>query len=161
VALDKQQEKEQKAGKDGGDLLRGRRQFAFADEVAALPDRWFGYDAVDVVILATGKREYVLELTADAVRHKALQEWVQRGGQLVISVARNQAEVAKLLEKMTVSRLEFTREGAKRVKSLPAVSLFAQLPGHVKPLGFVVEGGKEKEKGIDVATLAPGAAARA
>src|SRR5262249_24267394 len=64
--LDKELDKEerirekQREGNEGlAEVLRGRRQFAFADDVAALPDRWYGYDAVDVVIMATGKVEYV------------------------------------------------------------------------------------------------------
>lgn len=153
--LDKAQERDDRKRPDKkeaeplGDLLRGKRQFAFAEDVAALPDRWYGYDAVDVVILATGKVDYVNALAADAVRHKALQEWVQRGGQLVISVGRNQAEVGNLLAKMRVLRIEFA-EAARRVATLPALSKFAQTLGHVEPLSKV-----------EVATLAKGAELRA
>jgi YD repeat-containing protein len=93
--LDKPKEKEQDV-----DTTRGRRQFAFAEDAGDLPDRWFGYDAVDVVVLATGKADFVNQLAQDAERREALLEWVRRGGQLVISVARNQQTVAELLKRV-------------------------------------------------------------
>src|SRR5262245_32220788 len=97
-----------------------------------LPDRWFGYDAVDVVILATGKLEFVHGLLADEPRRKALQEWVQRGGQLVLTVGRNQQDVARLLKAMPVVRVEFSDEGVKQAAELTALSRW--LPGNHDPL---------------------------
>jgi hypothetical protein len=52
--------------KEDADPDKGRRQFAYADEVSALPDRWMGYDAVDLVVLGTGKRDFVLQLAQDS-----------------------------------------------------------------------------------------------
>ncbi len=103
---------------------RGRRQFAFADDAGALPDRWFGYDAVDVVILATGKADFVNQLAQDAERRQALLEWVRRGGQLVVSVGRNQQAVRGLLDRVPLIDCKIT--GSKpKVPTLPVLSQWA------------------------------------
>src|SRR5262249_34744123 len=49
---------DQPKGKEDAERDMGRRQFTFAEDVSALPDRWFGLDAVDVVVLATGKADF-------------------------------------------------------------------------------------------------------
>jgi hypothetical protein len=105
-------------GKDDDD--KARRQFVFAEEVSSLPDRWFGYDAVDVVVLATGKAEFVTALAGDAARRNALLEWVRRGGQVVLSVGRNKQEVAGLLKAMPLLPVEVAGSGV--VDSLPELS---------------------------------------
>lgn len=99
-----------------------RRQYAFADDVAALPDRWIGYDAVDVVVLGTGKRDFVLQLAQDgeSARRNALLEWVRRGGQLVMSCGRNKQEVAQLLARMPLLDVKVT--GSEVMATLPVVS---------------------------------------
>src|SRR5919204_184198 len=38
------------------------RTAAFIDSVALMPDRWFGYTAADVVVLATGSKAFVGQL---------------------------------------------------------------------------------------------------
>ena len=56
--------------------------FSHVTQVADLPTRWFGYDAVDALILETGgNKAFVEQLLADrANRKEALAEWVHRGG---------------------------------------------------------------------------------
>lgn len=53
--------------------------------VGYMPDRWFGYGAVDLVVLSTGNRSFFEALAQDKKRCQALVEWVRRGGSLVIS----------------------------------------------------------------------------
>src|SRR5262249_31669206 len=75
------------------------RRLALTTAVARLPARWFGYDAVDLLILPTGSEgseEVVKDLLADSARREALAEWVRRGGRLVVSVGRNQQAAALL-----------------------------------------------------------------
>ncbi len=104
------------------ELNQGRRQYAFAEEVASLPDRWIGYDAVDVVVLGTSRPEFVLQLTqeSESLRRNALIEWVSRGGQLVLSCGRNKQEVAQLLQQWP--GLEIQVSGSEVLPSLPVIS---------------------------------------
>ena len=75
--------------------------FAAIEDVADMPDRWFGYEAVDAIVMTTASDTFVEQLLSmDKVRRDALLDWVQRGGRLVLSVGRNQRRVAKWLEKM-------------------------------------------------------------
>jgi hypothetical protein len=76
------------------------RSFAVIEKVELLPDRWFGYDAVDLVVLCTSRREFVNALAQDKDRRDALHDWVRRGGKLVLSVGRNHQEVQGLLSAM-------------------------------------------------------------
>jgi hypothetical protein len=72
---------------------------AYADDVEALPTRWFGYDAVDLVILTTGNLEFITKLLDDrSHRREALAEWVQRGGHLLISTGSHQDVLRDLLK---------------------------------------------------------------
>ena len=75
--------------------------FASIENVADMPDRWFGYEAVDVMVLTTSSDSFVEQLQAmNQPRRDALLEWVRRGGKLVLSVGRNQQSVARWLEKV-------------------------------------------------------------
>src|SRR5205807_165817 len=69
--------------------------------ISGLPDRWFGYDAVDMIVLSTGSQEVVNGLLADDQRREALAEWVRRGGRLVISVG-DHPRAGELLKKMAL-----------------------------------------------------------
>lgn len=115
-------DKQNRAADKDGTAEDGQRRFAVATDVTHLPDRWIGYDAVDVVILATGKREFVQQLTQDSetARRNALVEWVRRGGQLVLSVGQNSQDVAGLLAKMPLIDAKVT--GNETVGRLQLVS---------------------------------------
>jgi hypothetical protein len=64
-----------------------------------LPDRWFGYDGLDLVILLTENKDLLERLSDHEKELRALTEWVRRGGRLVVSVSlRNLPEVRKVLE---------------------------------------------------------------
>jgi hypothetical protein len=82
---------------------KGTVRFAYIDDVYHMPDLWFGYDAADVVVLATGSESFVKSLLDDEAapqRRKALAEWVRRGGKLVVSVGANRQLAAEVLDKM-------------------------------------------------------------
>jgi hypothetical protein len=75
--------------------------FASVENVADLPDRWLGYDAVDVIVLTTASDKFVEQLRGmSQEKREALLEWVRRGGKLVLSVGRNQQGVASWLQKV-------------------------------------------------------------
>lgn len=76
---------------DDGPLTRGVTRI---ENVADLPTDWFGYDSVDVLVLATSDVEFCDALAADALaadalaadapRFAALRAWVELGGRLVV-----------------------------------------------------------------------------
>ena len=81
---------------------KGTVRFAYMDDVPQMPDRWFGYEAADVVVLATGSQTFITSLNEDAAapQRKALAEWVRRGGKLIVSVGANRQLAAEVLDKM-------------------------------------------------------------
>jgi hypothetical protein len=98
---------------------------AAVEEFERLPDRWFGYEAADVVVLASGKPTFVNRLLTDQTgRREALVEWVRRGGKLVLSIGVNREAVAALLQKMPVLPGAIGQERAqrKRLEGLTAWS---------------------------------------
>ncbi len=82
---------------------KGTLPFASIDDIAYMPDRWYGYDAADVVVLSTGSEAFVKSLLDDESapqRRRALAEWVRRGGKLIVSVGANRQLAADLLDRM-------------------------------------------------------------
>lgn len=66
---------------DDGPLTRGVTRI---ENVTALPSDWFGYDGVDVLVLATSDVEFCDALAADEPRFAALRTWVELGGRLIV-----------------------------------------------------------------------------
>lgn len=76
------------------------RTVGFESDPNKLPDHWYGYQGVDLVILCTSDPRFLNQLAApiQADRLRALAQWVRRGGRLVIPVAyQTQAELHNLL----------------------------------------------------------------
>ena len=53
-------------------------------DVDALPTDWFGYEAVDVLVLTTGDAQLMRRLATDRRRFDALRQWLELGGRLVV-----------------------------------------------------------------------------
>ena len=60
------------------------RKLIELDKTADLPTDWYGYEAVDVLLIAAGDGRLCQELANDKARFAALERWVQLGGRLVI-----------------------------------------------------------------------------
>ncbi len=60
------------------------------DDPASLPDRWFGYDGVDFIVLTTGQPDFYRKVPADSLA--AMRRWVQFGGRLLLSVGAHGSE---------------------------------------------------------------------
>jgi hypothetical protein len=120
-----------------------QHRMAYLEGVDEMPDRWFGYDAADVLVLSTsnarGFVEPLLEAGATEQRN-ALLGWVRRGGTVVLSVGSNHQEVARLLTMLPLLDVEIT--GGERRSSLPVVSHWSQSPG--QPLREPIEVAKVK-----------------
>jgi hypothetical protein len=64
---------------------------ASAASAAELPDRWWGYDGVDVLVLLTSDADFLQALTPE--QQTAIVQWVELGGRLVFSVGDRGDEV--------------------------------------------------------------------
>jgi hypothetical protein len=60
------------------------RQLVELGRVDNLPLDWFGYEAVDTLIIFAGDGRACRELAADARRFEALSQWVEGGGRLIL-----------------------------------------------------------------------------
>jgi len=114
------QEEDQNARGLRGDWV----ETAQVTDVGLLPDQWFGYAAVDFMILGTGADRAFWETLA-APQHerkrKAIAEWVRRGGRAVLSVGTN-ADVLEALKEIREVLPASAPPGAKRtVTELPYV----------------------------------------
>jgi hypothetical protein len=116
---------------DPNTLAPRTRSAYFVQDAQELPNRWFGYQGADLVILTTGQRDFATAfLNERENRKEALAEWVRRGGRLVISCGRNQDLVPKLLAGLGMDFPVRVTEPLHLV-SLDAVQAWLP-PGHPK-----------------------------
>ncbi|HZZ80382.1 MAG TPA: hypothetical protein VFE62_17900 [Gemmataceae bacterium] len=74
------------------------RNAVFENQVPRLPERWFGYNSIDMMILGTENRKFLTDLNLEPDRLSAIATWVRRGGRLVVPIApANQDVVTALL----------------------------------------------------------------
>jgi hypothetical protein len=66
---------------DGSQLARRVVEINRTD---ALPSEWFGYEAVDVLLVSAGDGTLCRQLAADGKRFAALERWVELGGRMVV-----------------------------------------------------------------------------
>ena len=113
---------------DATTLRNGRVETAAITDVGMLPDQWFGYDAADLVILATTSDEFLDRLfgekasASDKVKRAALLEWVRHGGRLVVSVGSNAALAAKMPALQALLPQSIKADAPTR--SVPSLALF-------------------------------------
>lgn len=65
------------------------REFDFSQ----MPDRWYGYEGVEVLVLSTGRPEVYRGLKPDSPQIAALSQWVNLGGTLIVCAGRHAAEL--------------------------------------------------------------------
>lgn len=58
-----------------------------------LPDRWYGYEGVDAVVLSSSRPEIFAGLNPNSPQIVALQRWVRMGGRLVVCVGSQGGDV--------------------------------------------------------------------
>lgn len=96
VSTDENEETPSSTGRSTTPQQMARRASS-PNKIFELPDRWYGYESVDAVIIATGGNfgnSLAQQLARDPVRRDALEQWVLQGGHLVISVAGNAPAVS-------------------------------------------------------------------
>ena len=64
-------------------------RIAEVEELQDLPSEWYGYESLDTVLLSTSKLELFQASTATENRLAALEQWVRRGGELVLFCGAN------------------------------------------------------------------------
>jgi hypothetical protein len=87
-------------------------------DAGEMPDQWFGYGAIDLIVAGTGERDFWLALAQPQheKRRKALAEWVRRGGRLVVSVGAN-ADVLEALKELKDILPATVPPGGKRMET--------------------------------------------
>ncbi|HKB39044.1 MAG TPA: hypothetical protein VKD72_21570, partial [Gemmataceae bacterium] len=115
-----------KAGQEPSeqDEKRAERGIAVIDKAGELPDRWFGYAGVDVVVLSTsGDLIHQLLAPSCSAQVGALGEWVRRGGRLVVGAGRNGHAATELLHRFGLRNI--TRTGIEADRGLQEVQEWA------------------------------------
>ncbi len=151
------------SGTTRGGLRNGRVETAAIANVRQMPDQWFGYQAADLVVLATGaaEGEFLDELfdreksVPFKDRRDALLEWVRRGGKLVVSVGANASKLAQseLFQAVLPARIQ--DPASRDVTELP---LKFQIPGAQRNVTPLTPRAGDRFK---VAQLVPNAAKQA
>ena len=70
---------------DADPLRNGWVEHLSVTNVEQLPDRWFGYQSIDLLILTTGDRAFWAAFENDLPRKTALRQWIERGGRAIVS----------------------------------------------------------------------------
>ena len=112
------------------------RQAIEVNRIADLPSDWFGYEAVDVLLISAGDGKLCRELAADEPRLEALSQWVELGGRLVVmcdgQAAQDLFAAGKPLAKFAPGNWPkwclFGRR--KRARSNISLGQRPRLPGH-------------------------------
>ena len=135
------------------------RHVVYEDKLERLPDVWFGYNSIDLMILSTDNAGFVTGLNNMPAKVKAIAQWVRRGGRLVIPVAyANQQQVHALLSSPAfdppipvVPPAQGGNNGdVLTLPSLPSVATWGGIQGD--PLRFP----DAKTNLVKIATLDPG-----
>jgi hypothetical protein len=92
-----------KAGDRGNNVPQLQIEgIGFINRFQDMPDQWFGYDGVDLLVLSTSRRnDFLADMASEQAprrRVEALTEWVQRGGQLLVCVGKNYAALKDIPE---------------------------------------------------------------
>lgn len=129
-----------------GQPIQQIRRAAAPNRIFELPDRWYGYESVDAVILTTGgtfNNSLVQHLARDPVKRDALEQWVLQGGHLIVSVGSNASMVASAadfpLEPLLPAKVD--RAGPNKEERLDGLRDFLQtLPSNVRKSDGEVRG---------------------
>ncbi len=120
------------------------RRFAAIEQVEHMPLRWFGYQAVDVLVLTSGSENFLKRLLADrAGRLDALADWARRGGRLILTAGHNQQLVGELLSRMRL--INCTIAGTVTRPRLLGFQALTPKRDRFEPAG-----------GVEIAKLVPG-----
>lgn len=66
-----------------------RTRVVACDDLEELPDRWYGYEGVNAIIVLADDEPFLKGLRASKQKLDALYRWVEQGGTLLLSVGRS------------------------------------------------------------------------
>jgi hypothetical protein len=144
-----------------GDPERGDpRGFRLAtvNQLEELPEFWFGYESVDVLVLPTGgawSGSLAQALAADQQRRVAVQEWVAQGGHLVIAVGANANIVASAQSFPLAQMLPAQIDPAATIKRTQLENLRVYVDNNVQPALRQKPREPVKSLGSELTRLAP------
>ncbi len=62
-------------------------------DCSQLPTHWLGYDGIDWLVLSTSNPEIYRPLTSDSAQRRAIDDWIARGGKLLLAVGSQAPEL--------------------------------------------------------------------
>jgi hypothetical protein len=71
-----------------------KTQIARLSDAAQLPARWYGFEGVDSLVITTSDPNVYRQLSANSARVEAIDQWIERGGKLVLSIGKEAIEVS-------------------------------------------------------------------
>ncbi|GIW83013.1 MAG: hypothetical protein KatS3mg105_4820 [Gemmatales bacterium] len=140
-ALQKQQSIRVGEGEGIVALSMTQASTAWLQSASTLPDEWFAYEAVDLMVLLTSNPDFVKDLINPARKkqQQAISDWVRRGGRLVFSTGLNHDLAAALLALLFPDATVDIGTGTHQFQTLDGVSRWVNtlndfsLPGN-KPI---------------------------
>ena len=116
------------------------------DQRYQLPTEWFGFDSVDVIVMGTSNKTDLDLLTES--RWTAIEEWIRRGGRLVVSVAKNWDQVTAAHTGLAkILPATFSTDGTVSLRQLTCIDAFCESKTRLLPSGNVTP--------VQVAQLTP------
>ncbi len=141
------------AENDGGPGTdNNARQVVFKTDITQVPEKWFGYNGVDLLILATENNgEFLHALNDSPERIEAIATWVRRGGRLVVPIAPAQQDVVARI----LNSPKWQPPIPVRPPQVGGNYAFTKLPGLASWGGQVLQPA-DPANPIPIATLEPG-----
>lgn len=137
----------QRALDRSNELNTAKYRVAHINSAEPLPAEWYGYDAIDLLVVGTSEPSFVQRLIDQRKQSQALADWVRRGGRLLISTGRNPDVARRLIEKLGL-RLPVEIAARTSVRRLDAVETWLR-ERRPPPLSDV-------SRGVVIARLKPG-----
>ncbi|MBX7168347.1 MAG: hypothetical protein K1X74_18570 [Pirellulales bacterium] len=99
-------------------------------DTSGLPTRWYGYEGVDWLVIATSNADIFRELSPEGAQAAALEQWVAQGGKVLICAGAGAAQALtadRPLARLLPGRFERTeaRQGFDAVRIGSAIETYA------------------------------------
>lgn len=97
------------------------------EDPSALPDEWYGYDGLNAVVILTENAKFLAAFGAAEGKLQALDQWVQRGGRILLSAGRN---AERVLSSQALARFApGTMAGTVTLKQASALETYTRSSG--------------------------------